>query len=175
MTSPHTQAQSFQDQCVWTLTSFLTNWKSYDNPKSYIVPSVFYFMYPEVTDRELEQRQHQPFDAFVKHRISDQAEFVVHLALTKLIQENYQAPFVALHPLDMCKVQHILPLLFPDAQPERKGLKAKLRATLERQLSLTLPNMDDSKRTILLDRFSDALPWIIGAPASQLGKHFQVT
>lgn len=168
---------SFQSLCLSTMDFHWSSWRSYDSPKSYIVPPIFSFMNPETSDTDFELEQEKTVErginAIVKHRVSDQAEFIVHRVLTQLIHEAIQAPFIAIQGLNIERVQHILPQLFPDMRWKR--LKETLRTSLEQQLSRLCPEMHDTKRALLLERFLDGLPKCIGGGMTKLRKYLRVS
>lgn len=147
---PQDFTENFRDCCLEQTQRYLRHWRDYEQPESYVVPPIFYYTNAEISDNNL-QRKEGPEDAPLKHRRSDDAEHMVHQALTTLAHERFQAPFIAVHNLNIADIHRILPQVFPDLQWKH------LKMTLKRLLAQLLSDSEKPVRPDLLQVFSDVL------------------
>src|SRR5687767_5604466 len=96
---------SFQELANYSLNAYWPHWNDCSNPKSYLIPPIFYYQCADKSDEDFEKaenelkqvREQYPNnqDPLVKYRESDIAEHIVYAATSQLIQEKYLAPFIA--------------------------------------------------------------------------------
>src|SRR5262245_13755688 len=70
---------SLRDLAIFSLDTYLPNWRNYSLPESYIIPPVFDYMNPDVSDEasEVAQQEQMRKDPKVqlpvtKHRLSEE-------------------------------------------------------------------------------------------------------
>lgn len=83
--------ESLEQQATFYLDACFCNWRNYRYPRSYIIPPYFEN----------------------KNRESDEAEELVYEAINELIKEKIQAPFIAIHSLNINNLRTHLATIFP--------------------------------------------------------------
>lgn len=96
----------------------------------------------------------------VKHRKSDEAEHIVFQAISQLILEGFQAPFIAIHGFNVDGKKHKLKEFFPSLQ--WTALRAALEECFSDQMARFCPCLDAHKRQELTAEFSRNLFAILG-------------
>lgn len=108
---------SLKEQAKFFLDAY---WPSWTTSESHILPPVFNFKHPHISDEVIERaianaassssnacessticKNKAPTDAIITDRQGDKAEYIVFKALYQLIQDKIQAPFMVIHDLDL--------------------------------------------------------------------------
>lgn len=77
------QFDSFQDQAASFLDTYCPGWQDYGKPVSYIIPPIFYYKRPEISDEDVEtlsdaQTSTKPKQNHViSDRLGDEAEHLM--------------------------------------------------------------------------------------------------
>lgn len=98
---------SLQELGASSLATYCPHWNNLDIPVSYVIPAVFKFKNPDVSDEVIKNLKNQagtlrrPVESVVQDRIAEDAEFIVYNALTALSKEQEFGPFLAIRSLHL--------------------------------------------------------------------------
>lgn len=111
--------KTFIQQTEFYLNTYCWNWKNYQEPESYLFPPVFYYANAHLGDEDYEtysssKNINKGEDGIVKQRGADQSEHWVHEAIYQLAQEKFQAPFIAVHGMNLDSLKPYWDKLFPE-------------------------------------------------------------
>lgn len=100
------QFPSLSSLAIHYLDTYWKHWRNYEEPKGYLIPPVFRYKNPEVSDEAFEEfkryRQGQSkVHAVIANRRADEAEHIVYKALDCLASNGVHSPFLALWRLDL--------------------------------------------------------------------------
>lgn len=123
--------QSCVEQGLFFLNRYSPNWKNYDSPESYLIPPIFEYSIPEVSEEAKEQIEDHSLQVekpkinrVLMSGISDKAEQDVFDAIDRLrheelylVQEGKMprfGPFLAVRNLNIHSVRYSLSKIFPN-------------------------------------------------------------
>lgn len=151
---------SFTEQARYFLDTYWPHWNDYENPQSYIMPPIFYYVNPDVSDKSIETATRENPSKNSKHpmfrqvidRGTDAAENLVHDAIYQLLQEKSLAPFVAVRNLNIDRIGNDLFNLFPTLQ--LTDLKERLTNRFRKNLDISQQEaLSESFETFLVAAF----------------------
>lgn len=91
-----TEFSTLHKQACYFLNEYWPKWNNYEKPESYMLPPVFYFINPKISDETVDTLE-DSLNPVRAHRTADNAEYIMYNAINQLIedQQEYQGPFIA--------------------------------------------------------------------------------